>query len=673
MATTRKLLSACTALTLAAAPAAAGAASVRLHVQAPYDIQNKTFNLESLEYQNLMALFSRHFDVPYDTLEPLLDQMLEDAVGRHHEFYIKCTGLGIDELCPDTEVDVYLHSKFRFTKKNQPVITQLGPAKDNKFRVALDTQARISLDAAIHHETGIWYSGSETVDFWVLIGARASVDLTLWPIPKAENLKIELKKDGGDVDIDGLEEQIIVAGTVVGGIALGPLGAALGAILGAIGADAANDAIVDAIEDALADQINAANVQLREYVQGLIDPVIAQAVDYRQKALSTKIPKLDLTVAEALAISPASLDVRTFVKNNEVAVAATTRFDPTGKGKSIQGFIRFPKTKCNYMEGGNKTVGKFKIPTEVVPMNADLAGKSCASVINAATFARSTYLGESPNRVLHSGDPANTLPSWQSTGTVSTSGNVVDKADYYECAYSLNNLPNAAILELATVKDSALHERLDLGVFRGRYLFAAALSPMKLFDAEGKPLVPGALVFGGKGPKTVDDCPSYAGGGSGLRPNKEQQLKDKFDPEKCPTCGLLDVFNHLDLVSNPAEKVILESVPDKTSIAQKADQVQQQFASQGALAGLQRIQKVLDSGVVARTWAAVDKGRAKTGKLSPKGVTVKQLGGAVMRKRTVKVFDGTKALKVNSVRVKDSALPKAKVEVLVTKGKQAGH
>lgn len=644
---------------------------MRVNVQVPYDIKTKTFDLEMLEYQNLAPVFWRPFDVPYDTLEPLLDQMLEDVVGRHREFYIKCTGLGIDELCPDTEVDVYLHSKLRFTKKNQPVLTQLGPAKDNKFRLAIDTQVRIDLDARIKHETGIWYSNSETVELWVKIGARASVDLTLWPTPKAENLKVELKKEGGDVVIHGLEEQIIAAGAIVGGVTLGPLGAALGAILGAIGADAANDAIIDVINDALTDQINAANVLVREHVQGLIDPAIAQAVDYRNQALNTKIPRLDMTIAQALALSPVSLDVRTSIKNDALALAATARIDPTGKGKSLSGFLRFPKSKCNYMEGGNKTVGYFQIPTEVVPMNTDLAGKPCASIVSASTFARSTYLGESPNRVLHTGDPADHLPSWQSTGTVSTSGNVVEKADYYECPYTLGNLPNAAILELATVKDSVLHERLDLGVFRARFLFAAALNPLKLFDARGK-LLPGPLVFGGKGPKTVDDCPSYAGRGSGLRPNKLEQLKDKFDPDTCPTCGLLDVFNHLDLISNPAEKVVLDSVIDKAGITKKYDQVQQQLASEGALQSVQRLQKVLDSGVIGRAWDAVDKARAKVGNLSPKGVTVKQVGTAAARKKSIKVFDGTKAVKMTSVRLKDSALPTAKVEVLVTKGKKAG-
>lgn len=663
----RSLATAATALALVTAPAAAEAASVRLHVQAPFDLKTKDFNLERIEVQNLIPVFGRTFQVPYGTLEPLLAGMLEDVVGRNLHFYIKCKGLGIDELCPDTTIDVKIHSGFKFTQKGQPVVTQLGPAKDNTFRLKLDAQARVTLNAAIHHETGIWYSGSETIDIYALIGAHAQVDLTLWPTPKAANLKVELTHDGGNISIQGLSEQIIIGGAVLGGALLGPIGAAFGALLGSIGADAAEDAIKGAIEDAITDQLNAANVQLRDLVRSQIDPAIAEVVNYQKKALDTPLPNIGMTVGQALAVSPASLDVRTRAVGGDVNMVVTTRFDPTPKGKSLQGKIRLPKTRCKYIEGGNKTVGHFQTPIAVEPHNTNLAGTSCAALISGASFARSTYLGESPEKLLRSGDPANALPSWQSTGKVQTSGVVVDKGDYYECPYTITDLPAAAILELATVKGTDLAHSLDLQTFRARFLFAAALGPAKLFDFHGKPAGASSLVFGGKGPKDLSDCPSSISGGSGLRPDKLSQLKDKFDPEKCPTCGLLDVFNHMDLVSNPSKKVELVAVPSRASITQKVDQVREQFAADGVIEGVQRIQSTLDGGLLTRSWAAVDKAR-KAASSRARGFTIKQVGPAASRKKTVKVLEAGKAVKLDSTHLSDAALPKMQVEVVV-KGK----
>jgi hypothetical protein len=665
----RHLSSALVAVAVAGAPAAATAASVRLHVQAPIDLTTKKMNLEYLEAQNLAPVFGRTFLVPYDTLEPTIANMLEDVVGRNLHFYVKCTGLGIDELCPDTDITVKIHSGFKFTKKGQPVVTQIGPASDNKFRVSLDLQARISLDAAIHHETGIWYSGSETVDLFLLLGGRASVDLTLWPTPAASNLKVELKREGGNIDIDGLSGQIIGLGAVTGAVLLGPVGAAFGAILGAIGAGAAEDAIKDAINDAIDDQLSAANVQLRELVQAQIDPAVAQVVDWRDRALGTPIPGVGMTVAQALAVGPASIDVRTRATADDVRVVATTRFDPTPKGKSLQGAIRFPKTTCRYAEGGSKMTGHFKFPLAVDPINADLAGTSCASLIHGGSFARSTYLGESPDKLLGSGDPANALPSWQATGGVSTTGDVVDKGDYWECPYTVSNLPGAAILDLGSVQGTPLADRLDAYAFRTRVLFFALAGPTAVFDAEGKPRGT-TLVFGGKGPKTTADCPSSHSGGTGLRKDKLAQLKDKFDPDKCPTCGLLDVFNVADIYSRPGKDVVLDPVLRQSDVTRAVQQAQAEFAGQGALEGVQRVQKVLDSGLLTRSWANVDKARGVNAGARGKTVVVKQVGPAAARDVKLKVFGGGQALPQTFTRRADAALPKLDVEVkLQGKGK----
>jgi hypothetical protein len=686
MSARRTVTTSLVALAVAGAPAAATAASVRLNVQAPYDIATKTFNLEGLEYQNLTPVFSRSFLVPYDTIEPLLANALEEVVGRTRHFYVKCWGLGVDELCPDTDITVKIHSSFKFTQKGQPVITAIGPAANNTFRVKLDAQAKITLDAAIHHETGIWYSGNETVDIFALIGAHASVDIKLWPTPSASNLKVELTHDGGNVGIDGLTGQIIGASVVVGAAVLGPVGAILGGILGSIGAAAAEDLIKAAINEAISDQLTATNSQLRELVQAQIDPVIAQAIDQRDKALNTKIPAIGLTVAQALAVGPASLDVRTKASGSDVRVVATTRFDPTPKGKSLGGFLRFPKTQCKFAKGGNKTVGYWTVPIAIDPINTDLAGKSCDSIVKGSSFARSVYLGENPNKLLNSGSAADTLPSWQGTGNISTSGVAVDKGNYYECPYTVGNLPAAAILDLSAVKGSDLATRLDAYAFRARYLFMSLVGPAQLLDAEGKPKNATALVFGGKGPKVLGDCPSSYSAGTGFQKNRLEALKDKFDLEKCPTCGLLDFFNEGEIYENPGRDVVLAGVPQQADIARQVAKIDAEITSKAALEGVQRVQNVLDSGMLSRSWALVDKARAAAQKLrgpalqgkrlelkqvnmkqlSIKQINVKQVGPTLTRKQSVKVIDQGKALKLDFTRISDAALPGADVEILVT-------
>jgi hypothetical protein len=95
---------------------------------------------------------------------------------------------------------------------------------------------------------------------------------------------------------------------------------------------------------------------------------------------------------------------------------------------------------------------------------------------------------------------------------------------------------------------------------------------------------------------------------------------------------------------------------------------------------------VLDSGLLTRSWAAVDKVRAAAGKLrgpSLQGkrldlkqnkmqqlniqrVNVKDVGKVAGRKQAVKVLDGGKALKLDTQRIGDAALPGKDIEIVVT-------
>jgi hypothetical protein len=683
----RTVTSTLLALVVAGAPTVATAARVQLGVQAPFDVQTGEFDLSNLAYQNLRPVFDRSFLIPYSTLEPLLANALEDVVGRTRRYYITCKLLGWDDGCPDTEITVKLHSEFRFTQEGQPQITVVGPASNNTFRIKLDLQARVGLEAEIHHETGIWYSNSEKFDMYALIGGHAAVDLKMWPIPSATNLKVELTHDGGNIHIDGLSEQIIGASMIIGAALLGPVGLALGAILGAIGADAADDAIKEEINQTISEQLNAFNPQLRELVKGQMDPVVGAAVDYRNKMMNTRIPRLDMTLAQALAVSPASIDVRSSAVNNEVRVVATTRLDPTSKGKSVSGKIRLPKTQCVYGPPiGNKTLGYTSTPIGVEPANADLVGKTCASLVNGNSVGRSVYLGESPNKLLqYPFDPANTLPSWHGAGGVSSSGNVAVKADYYECPFTVGELPAAAIFELGSVNASDLGTRLGRFAFRGRYLLMALAGPTVLLGSRGEPMNATGLVFGGKGPDTVQDCPTSHSGGTGVQKDKLGQLKDRFDPEKCPNCGLPDVFNAGDIYSQPGHEKALDRVPQMADVAKQVEKINTDLAAKAAIEGVQRIQTVLDSGLLTRSWAAVDKARAAAGarlkalegknlglkqakmkNLRVQQINVKDVGKAAARKQNVKVISGGKVLKINAQRIGDAALPRQDVEIVVT-------
>ena len=162
-------------------------------------------------------------------------------------------------------------------------------------------------------------------------------------------------------------------------------------------------------------------------------------------------------------------------------------------------------------------------------------------------------------------------------------------------------------------------------------------------------------------------------GGTGLNQNKLADLKDKFDPDKCPTCGLPDVFNWRDMITNPARAVELTSVASKATIAQQVEQSLSALAARGQVEGLQRIQAELDSGLKARALQQVAKGQAlrnkQRGKLT--NIKIKQLTPSKASKAAIKVLDGDKAVKLQRVRLDNAQLPASTAEILV-KGKTAG-
>lgn len=68
----------------------------------------------------------------------------------------------------------------------------------------------------------------------------------------------------------------------------------------------------------------------------------------------------------------------------------------------------------------------------------------------------------------------------------------------------------------------------------------------------------------------------------------------------------LSAASHGGDILRPVELV---TVPSRASITQKVDQVREQFAADGVIEGVQRIQSTLDGGLLTRSWATVDKAR----------------------------------------------------------------
>jgi hypothetical protein len=267
--------------------------------------------------------------------------------------------------------------------------------------------------------------------------------------------------------------------------------------------------------------------------------MIAQANAVKDQILNTPLPGVDQSIAELQTAWGVQLDVRTHVANNSLRTVATTRFSATPKGKSFIGKLRVPQNKCVYAEIHHDLLGHFKFPMGVESINQDLGPKvsnACSTVFAVADLDTSVYRGESPEKKLQSGNAANALPSWTTAGVVKFTGTLADKGHYYECGFSVSSLPTVSIVELKA--DTALETRLtdyvpstervmSLPFGRGQIVLNSELVPYGL----------NGVLFGGKGPQDVEDCPaSHSGGGGGLQ--KMHDFDYLFDPELCPQCGL---------------------------------------------------------------------------------------------------------------------------------------
>jgi hypothetical protein len=543
----RHLSASAVAMSLAAAalPLQTHGEALELHLQAPYDLENSTFDLRYLEENANNPYFKRRVAIPYDEVEAEIAKQLHSIVDRTIRVEIECFSI----FCPDTHIDITIGSRFEFTKKDQPVIGSMGAAADNRVGIHLATQAKVGLDIHAKSETGIWDSSEAAVGIEALLGAYGNAEVGLWPILSAGNIDGHIAQEGGSVTITGLDDSLIDIGVKVGVLLGGPAGGLVGGLIAKFGADEAEDIIRAEIDKASTDLINEANKLLKAEILKTLNPSIAQAVNLQDALLNTPIPPVNMSMNQLMAASPVSFDVRTRAGGGTTRTVVTTRFDPTPNGGLVEGEIRFPKTKCDYVAIGNNQWVTGYMATSTSPVNDDLHdGKDCAEIIHDEDFLRQIYLGESPEKVLKSGDPANALASWVAGGPLHLSGKAEDRGDYYACSYQIDGLPQAAIIELSSPEGSNLAERLYDRKFSNRYLVYSFGAVPGVLDSRGNPLPTPYLTLGGAGPKDTDECPSAAKGKP--VPEVDTGLPD-LDPETCPQCGGGLVNNPGGIVSNP--------------------------------------------------------------------------------------------------------------------------
>lgn len=527
---------------LTMAPSGADAAPVRARISVAAPLVSPSLGpdkLGSIESHRITP-FNKDFQIPYSVLEKQIDDAIDDLVPNKISGVEVCT-----DPCPDVTWSVKLKPKFRFTKKSQPTLQQIGSSGQSKVRVKLKTEARLDVHADVHAET--WFDSVDApVDVFVVVGMTATVDVSLWPTLQAKkpgtndngvDLEFTLVDSDIDLEIDGKAAKLGMKwGTIIGLSPVGVLagGPILGPILAFIGdeaADAATAKIGRVFDEQVATAFEEQTDGLEEVAHDYIDPYITQANDLKDGLLDTQIPGVNKTLDQLKDSMGAQIALHTTASTSSVHSAAIMRFSSAAAGGKVLGKIRIPKKVCQY---ASMNVGGFKakLPMGLVPENEDLAakvGQSCSAVISEK-FGRKSYLGANPKDVLGSG--GQNLPSWSgSVGTLAYKGNLTQTSEWYECAFELTGLPKAAVL---AIDPGQLGAR---GIETNRRVLAVtAAGKSAVFDQELKPLPTSggnsSLVIGGKG-----EC----GGGSssgGLTPSKAKELKDMLDPENCPQCGI---------------------------------------------------------------------------------------------------------------------------------------
>lgn len=520
------------ALTFVPGDAAAAGKSVRMHVQAPVDFNNPgATRLDSIENYG-PALFNQQFEIPYTTLEKLIDDKLDALVPNTIGDTVVCS-----DPCPDVTWSIKITPTFKFTKKNQPVLTKLGSSGEAKVRVELASQAKISIHAAVHVET--WFETIDVpVDVFVVIGVKAKVDVKLWPKIDPGDVDLEFTLDDGDIDLElngtavslgakwGTLVGLSPVGLLVGGPILGPILAALGNEAADIAEQKLSDAFYSRADTLLA----AATGNLEDMVNDYIEPYVTQANDIKASLLGKKLDGVGQTLEQLMTKLGAKIDLHTVTPGGGLAASAVMRMSGAAAGGRIEGSLRLPNKTCKIAKVNSGPLAGTVIPLGLVPTNEDLkakVGQKCSAVLGRAGIDSSVYLGANPQTVL--GKSAQHLASWKRGGSLTYSGTLKAEADWYACSFEIGSLPAAAIVELETTGAIvSRHVEVD-----ARFLEVTAAGKSVVFDQLLDPVNKSQVILGGAGV-----CPNFSSGGAAITPGKAKELEDLLDPENCPQCGI---------------------------------------------------------------------------------------------------------------------------------------
>lgn len=583
----------CASLLLAplalAAPQAASAAppppespvSVSMQMRAPF-IGSSSNGLWGVETDGRYP-FSKDFAIPYAQLEDEIDRLIDESLPNNVYGTEVC-----DDPCPDVEWRVQLNPKFKFTKKGQPKLTQIGASGKSKVRVELATEARLDLHADVTAET--WLDTVEVpVDVFIVVGMKASVDISLWPDLEAKQpgssksgVKLEFELVDTDLDFDlngtgielGFKWGTIIGFTPLGLLAGGPILGPVLALFGDAAADMAEAKINEEFEKHVQTMFTEQTKNLQKIVNDHIDPYLTQANDLKDEMLDTPIPGVGKTLDQVKSDLGAEIQLHTVAATSSVSSAAILRMSGAAAGGKMFGKVRVPKEVCEY---ASFSVGGVSgtLPLGLAPANEDLdakVGQNCSAALTQK-FGRKLFHGANPRAVL--GASAENLTTWStSAGSLAYTGKVRETGDWYECDFEVTGLPKIAILQLTT---SQLAER---GIYiENRFMSVLTGGKSRVFNDAMAPLPEGtggnsSLVIGGKG---------VCGGGSsggGLTPNKMKALKDSLDADKCPTCGL--ARRPGSWVYEPADMKAMISTPVMKGIIQQMKQNKAKVKSRAA-------------------------------------------------------------------------------------------
>jgi hypothetical protein len=559
MKTAKRLLSivsCCAAAGLLLAPDVADAAPkyARVHVQAPLDLQNPgATNLDSLGYYGLSPIWSHGFEIPYAQVEALINSRLNDIVPNKIGGVEVCT-----DPCPDVTWSIRIKPKFKFTKTNQPVLTSLGKSGENRVKVELTTEARLDVHADVHAET--WADSVDVpVDVFVVVGLKAAVEVELWPTLKvhkpgstAPGVDLEFSLVNSDIDLDLNGTAVALGakwGTIIGLSPVGLLvgGPILGPILAWLGdeaADMAEIAISNLFYSKVEGILNAQSAGLEDMVNDNLLPYVDQANNLKDRLMNSPLPGVNKTITQLTSGLGATVELHTTTPDGGVATSAVVRMSGAAGSGKLKGVLRMPKQVCEYARVNGGPLKGAVLPLGLKPTNEDLAakvGQACSTLSSAPLTAKS-YLGASPRAAL--GATAQDLPIWKNNaGTSKWTGNLTQTDKWYECAFEVSGLPNAAIVSL----DSQTWLTQHLVEVTDERFFEAKVGAQVVLDSRMKPVAGGSIVFGGEG-----KC-GGGGGGRGIEASQLQKLKDMLNPEKCPQCGLKRVpgSEHIIEVTNP--------------------------------------------------------------------------------------------------------------------------